>query len=56
MAKKIYYDEEPEKQMIKAHSETLEFIRKYFGPSAKEIPVDMFIQRLLEANESLWGT
>ena len=36
--------------MIKAHSETLEFIRKYFGSHIKEIPIDMFIQKLLEAH------
>lgn len=42
--------------MIKAHSETIEFLRRYFGAHVKEIPVDLFIQKLLEANESLWGT
>lgn len=30
MAKKIYYDEDPETQQLKAHPETFNFVKKYF--------------------------
>ena len=42
--------------MMKAHSETMDFINRYFGLGVKEIPVDLFIQKVMEANEALWGT
>jgi hypothetical protein len=56
MAKKIYYDEEPERQQVKAHSETYNFLKKYFSSSTKEIPLELFIKRIMHEYESLWGT
>ena len=35
MAKKISYDEESDKQQIRAHTETYNFIRKNFGANVR---------------------
>jgi len=39
MAKKIYYDEDPETQQLKTHPETYNFIKKYFETINMEVPL-----------------
>ncbi len=39
MAKKLYYEEDPDTQQMKAHPETVSFIKKYFETLNQDVPL-----------------
>lgn len=52
----MYYDEDGDSQISKAHPETIAFIKKYFETVNLEVPLERFISKIMQEYETLWGT
>lgn len=53
VVRKISYEDEPNNKNVKAHSQTLKFIKKYFDPNYI-IPTDQFISKILQEYGNMW--
>ena len=57
IGRKYLHDDEPSiDRQSKAHSETLTFLKKYFDLNSSAIRTEVFIHRILQEYEGLWGT
>lgn len=54
MRRGIYEDEESIENNKRVHSETISFLKKYFDYD-NQIPIDIFIDRLVQDYGDLWG-
>lgn len=49
------YKEDPDQMMESMHTETHQFLKKYFSLRSQELPLDSFIESIMKEYEKLWG-